>query len=172
MGCGMVRKVDELGRVVIPKEMRRILNIKSGSSIEMSINNNNQVVLEKFFEVSNIYSSAENLANLIFDELSLPCLVCDDEKVIICKGLNKKDFLNKKLLPDFKVNNKSCEVLKEENFLCGQSVNVSNTYFFTITSDGFDSGYVVVVDKDNKLTENSKNNIILLTKFLSSFLKF
>ena len=38
MGCGMVRKVDELGRVVIPKEMRRVFNIKTDSSIEMSIN--------------------------------------------------------------------------------------------------------------------------------------
>ena len=47
MGNGMVRKVDELGRVVIPKEMRRILNIKTGSSIEMFINDQNQVVLKK-----------------------------------------------------------------------------------------------------------------------------
>lgn len=168
---GMVRKVDELGRVVIPKEMRRILNIKPGSSIEMSINNNNQVVLEKFFELSNINSSAETLANLIFDELSLPCLICDDEKVIVCKGLNKKDFLDKKLLPNFTVKNKTCEVLKGGNFLQEQTIS-ANTYFFTITSDGFDSGYVVVLDKDNKVTENTKNNIILLTKFLSSFLKF
>ena len=171
MGCGMVRKVDELGRVVIPKEMRRILNIKSGSSIEMSINNNNQVVLEKFFELSNIYSSAENLASLIFDELSIPCLICDDEKVIICKGLNKKDFLNKKLSDGFSVKNKTCEVVKDANFLDGNTIT-GDTYIFTITSDGFDSGYVVVFDKENKLTESTKNNIMLLTKFLSSFLKF
>ena len=38
MSCGMVRKIDELGRVVLPKEMRRVLNIKTGSSVEMIIN--------------------------------------------------------------------------------------------------------------------------------------
>ena len=46
MGCGMVRKVDELGRVVIPKEMRRVLNIKTGSSVEMFIGENNEVILK------------------------------------------------------------------------------------------------------------------------------
>ncbi len=172
MGCGMVRKVDELGRVVIPKEMRRILNIKSGSSIEMSINDKNQVVLEKFFELSNVFNSAENLANIIFDELNLPCIICDDEKVIISKGVNKKEYLNKKILSNIKIKDNKCEMIKDMPFLEEQS-NISNfTYIFTITSEGFENGFLIILKDESELDDNTKNNIILLTKFLSTLLTF
>ena len=117
MGCGMVRKVDELGRVVIPKEMRRILNIKTGSSIEMFINDNNQVVLKKFSEISNILLFAQNLADVIFDNLNLPCLISDDEKILVVKGLNKKEYLDKKII---QLNNKNCDYFilnNSESFL-------------------------------------------------------
>ncbi len=170
MGCGMVRRVDELGRVVIPKEMRRILNIKSGSSVEMSINDNNQVVLEKFFEINNIYSSAENLANIVYEELQLSCLVCDDEKVIICKGINKKEYLNRAILNQ-KIKNKSCEEFLNTPIINGQISVPEFTYIFTLSSEGVDSGFLIVLC-ENKLEENIKNNIVLLTKFLCSLLKF
>ena len=62
MSCGMVRKIDELGRVVLPKEMRRVLNIKTGSSVEMVINENNKIVISKFSEIENVLSMANNLA--------------------------------------------------------------------------------------------------------------
>lgn len=171
MGCGMVRRVDELGRVVIPKEMRRILNIKSGSSVEMSINDNNQIVLEKFFEINNIYSSAENLANIIYEELLLPCLICDDEKIIICKGVNKKEFLNKSIVQNIKIKNKNCEELTNFNLVQNQVTLFDYTYIFTLTSDGFDSGFLVILSKE-KLSENTLNNVNLLNKFLCSLLKF
>lgn len=170
MGCGMVRRVDELGRVVIPKEMRRILNIKSGSSVEMSINDNNQIVLEKFFEINNIYSSAENLANIIFEELLLPCLICDDEKVIICKGVNKKEYLNKEI-SDQKIKNNNYEELLNTPILLNQVSAPEFTYVFTLSSEGFNNGYLVVFSS-NKLENNTITNINLLTKFLCTLLKF
>lgn len=95
MGCGMVRKVDELGRVVIPKEMRRILNIKTGSSIEMIINDDNEVVLKKFSEMNNIVGYAQTVADILFQEFSIPCLVCDEEKVVCVRGVLKREFLHK-----------------------------------------------------------------------------
>ena len=75
MGNGMVRKVDELGRVVIPKEMRRILNIKTGSSIEMFINDQNQVVLKKFSELENVNSFIETLVKTIYECFNFACFV-------------------------------------------------------------------------------------------------
>ena len=53
-GFGIVRKVDELGRIVIPKEIRKVLDIKTGSSLEISINEEKQLVLEKFSEIDNV----------------------------------------------------------------------------------------------------------------------
>ena len=72
MRSAMVRKVDELGRVVIPKEMRRVLNIKSGSSVELDVNENNEIVLKKFSELSNAAIFAEKLANIVNSTYNIP----------------------------------------------------------------------------------------------------
>ena len=170
MGCGMVRKVDELGRVVIPKEMRRILNIKTGSSIEMSINEKNQVVLEKFSEMSNVLFFADNLISVVYDELKLPCLLTDDEKVLVVKGVNKNNFLDKKLLENFKTKTKNF-YFQEKVFLENQTQTYDGTYIFTITSEGFDNGYLIVFSNE-KINDDQLTTISVLTKFLSNLLKY
>ena len=171
MGCGMVRKVDELGRVVIPKEMRRILNIKTGSSIEMFINDENQVVLKKFSEVSNIIIYAENLAGIIFDSFNLPCLISDDEKIVVCKGLSKKEFLDKNI-PQFNIGSQEFldVLLDEEKFNMLGSTH-AHKYIFAIINEGFESGYVFVFSNE-KLNDVVIKDISLLCKFLGSLLKF
>ena len=172
MGCGMVRKVDELGRVVIPKEMRRILNIKTGSSIEMSINDKNQVVLEKFSELTNAIFFAENLTNIIFDDLKLSCLLTDDEKVIICKGLSKNN-LNKKLIGEINLKNKNHICFdNHEIFFENQEINFDFTYIFPISCEGFDNGFLFVFSNNEHLEENVIKDIQLLTRFLSNILKY
>ena len=89
MDRGLVRKVDELGRVVIPKEMRRVLGISTGSSIEMFINGED-ITLKKFSEIANIMDFAVKTADVIYEKFCLPVLVCDDEKILVAKGTKKK----------------------------------------------------------------------------------
>ena len=172
MGCGMVRKVDELGRVVIPKEMRRVLNIKTGSSVEMFIGENNEVVLKKFSELSNVLMFAENLAETIYDNNNISCLVADDEKVLVCRGVPKKDFLDKKLNLEYLDRNCDFFVLdKNEKILIGQDNLFENNYFFPIYCDGFKCGFIVLLT-DNLLSEENLKNIVLLKNFLSKLLRF
>lgn len=147
MSCGMVRKVDELGRVVIPKEMRRVLNIKTGSSIEMIINDENEVVLKKFSEMNNISNYAEVVADILFEEYNLPCLVCDEDKVIYCKGVSKKEFLNKKKPPENK-----------EWFIC------------PVNFDGFEGGYIMLSHKENDEGKDFEKSVYILSKFLGNIL--
>lgn len=142
MSCGMVRKVDELGRVVIPKEMRRILNIKTGSSIEMIINDENEVVLKKFSEMNNISNYAEVVADILFDEFNVPCLVCDEDNVVFCKGVSKKDFLNKEIPPQ-----------NDEWFVC------------PVNFGGFQGGSIMLQKKRKKRTP-------ILKKLSTYFLNF
>lgn len=166
----MVRKVDELGRVVIPKEMRRVLNIKTGSSVEMFINDFNQVVLKKFSEISNVLLFAENLADVIFDNFKLPCLVADEEKILICKGVSKKEYVNKNL--NFEVQNKQGYfILNKQNFLQDSKNNFEYVYVFNVLCEGFECGFIFLLCNE-KLEQEKINNIILLKKFLSNILQF
>ncbi len=143
----MVRKVDELGRVVIPKEMRRILNIKTGSSIEMTINEQNEMVMKKFSEISNISSSAEVVADTLFSQFSLPVLVCDEDVVVVCRGVAKKEFLGKKMPP------KSTDWLD-----------------FPITVSGFQGGSIMLLNEGKKLDSAAEATLHIFSKFLGNLL--
>lgn len=147
MSCGMVRKVDELGRVVIPKEMRRILNIKTGSSIEMVINDENEVVLKKFSEMNNISNYAEVVADILFDEFNVPCLVCDEDKVVFCKGVSKKDFLNKEIPPQ-----------NDEWFVC------------PVNFGGFQGGSIMLQKKEERADADFEKTVYIFSKFLGNIL--
>jgi len=165
----MVRKVDELGRVVIPKEMRRILNIKTGSSIEMSINSDNQVVLKKFSELANIISMAEALLSVIFDTFDIPCFLCDDERVLCVKGLSKKDYLDKRVCIQ-ELDHNSGEITKLSNIIC-ELRNDDNCTPFKVSSEGYEVGFLILVH-NNKIDCGVKNSIELLLKLFSNLSNF
>ena len=167
MGNGMVRKVDELGRVVIPKEMRRILNIKTGSSIEMFINDQNQVVLKKFSELENVNTFVEALVKTVYDCFNNACFVCDDEKVLSVCGLSKKEYLTKKVISDIKF--KDAQKMFLSDIIEGFDEQ-KNCYVFSIICEGFESGKLVVI-VDN-LEEEKRVSIIVLLKFLCGLLNF
>ena len=157
MSMGMVRKIDELGRVVIPKEMRRVLNIKTGSSVEMVINDEKEVVLKKFYEIDNVLNFASDLCDTIFDKLGLSNIICDEDKIVASKGIKdaKKYF-------DKIVSNKT------NKFVDFDSDN-KNIYIFSIKSDGYEIGRVGIFFKE--IDENKLSKIELLVTFASMFLK-
>ena len=165
----MVRKVDELGRVVIPKEMRRILNIKTGSSIEMSINSANQVVLKKFSELANILSMADALVGVVFDTFSVPCFLCDDESVLCLRGLAKKEFFEKKV-NSINLSQNNCQCILVSSIVCGLQSD-ENCTPFKISSEGFEIGYLVLIH-NSEIEKSVKSSIELLLKLFSNLASF
>ena len=85
---GIVRKVDELGRIVIPKELRKTLNIKNSDDLEITIDNN-KIVLEKFYRLKNL-KEALNFYYSIFEKfLSSRYIITDKENVLLAsKNIN------------------------------------------------------------------------------------
>lgn len=171
---GIVRKLDELGRIVIPKEMRRILNIAVGSSIEMVIDENNEVVLKKFSEVENILPFAQKLADAVNGALFLPALVCDEEKVVACSGVNKKDFLNKKLLlkkGEIAKKNLEGKHCQAESLIHNTQKKFENSAVFAILADGFECGCLIVLS-EKKLSDEDFRLLKLLCAFVSGIVSF
>lgn len=160
MSCGMVRKIDELGRVVLPKEMRRVLNIKTGSSVEMEISNDNRIILSKFSELENVIGMAKCLGELIYEKLNLKCLVCDDDKVIAVCGESKKEYLHKKVL----LNLSKTNLLKIKNFLSVE--NEDEVCVYPIILQGYVKGFIVVWDNNLK-----NENIDILIEYFCCLIK-
>lgn len=77
----IIRKVDDLGRIVIPKELRKKLNIKINDNIEMYIDNNN-IIIRKYSKVLNEKELSIRICSLLSDLTNYNIIITDREKVI------------------------------------------------------------------------------------------
>ena len=148
MNSGIVRKIDELGRVVIPKEMRRTLGINTGSSIEMSVGEEGEVVLKKFSDVSNILPIVDKLAQMVYESFGTSIVITDDKEVLSCRG-TKKDVLGREILLKDAFSAKFGAISSDKVYqtLNGEKV-FNNCYIFPIKNDGFVCGYLCVMSDD------------------------
>jgi AbrB family transcriptional regulator, stage V sporulation protein T len=94
---GIVRRIDDLGRVVIPKEIRRTLRIREGDPLEIFVDRDGEVILKKYSPISELGDFAKEYAEALFDSLGSPILICDRDTVIAVAGVSKKDYLNKSI---------------------------------------------------------------------------
>ena len=78
---GIVRRIDELGRVVIPKEIRKTLRMKEGESLEICTDGD-AVLLKKYSLMNNIVDFAEDYVDALAATAGEPVVICDCEKVV------------------------------------------------------------------------------------------
>ena len=86
---GIVRRIDELGRVVIPKEIRRTQRIKSGDSLEIFTDKNGEVVFKKYSPLAELGEPAALYADVLARRLQCAVLVCDRERVVAAAGAGR-----------------------------------------------------------------------------------
>ncbi len=94
---GIVRRIDDLGRVVIPKEIRRTMRIRDGDPLEIFTGPNEEVVFKKYSPVGEMSSFAVQYADVMARVCGVPVLICDRDHVIAVAGESKKEFLDQRL---------------------------------------------------------------------------
>ncbi|MBU5266104.1 stage V sporulation protein T [Virgibacillus proomii] len=94
---GIVRRIDDLGRVVIPKEIRRTLRIREGDPLEIYVDREGEVILKKYSPINELGHFAKEYAEALFDSLQTPVIISDRDEVIAVAGESKKDYLNKNI---------------------------------------------------------------------------
>jgi len=94
---GIVRRIDELGRVVIPKEIRRTLRIREGEELEIFTDENNTLVLKKFSAVKSLINFAEEYAKAINSTTGHTVLIADKDTYAYAAGNMSKDFRQKQI---------------------------------------------------------------------------
>ena len=96
---GIVRRIDELGRVVIPKEIRRVQHIRSGDSLEIFMEENGEVVFKKYSPLAELGEPAAVYADVLARRLGCGVLVCDREHIVAAAGAGKNELLHRELPP-------------------------------------------------------------------------
>ena len=112
---GVVRRIDDLGRIVIPKELRRSLHIRDGESLEIFVDNE-MIALKKFSSMDDITELSDNLVNTISQNISKNIIVTDRDKVISASN-NAKDYLKNNISKYIEENLNSREIITEKNFV-------------------------------------------------------
>ncbi len=94
---GIVRRIDDLGRVVIPKEIRRVLRIREGDPLEIYTDRNGEVIFKKYSPIGELLSFATQYADTLYKTSSYPVIICDRDSVVASAGVSKKIFSDKKI---------------------------------------------------------------------------
>ncbi|HIZ55592.1 MAG TPA: AbrB/MazE/SpoVT family DNA-binding domain-containing protein [Firmicutes bacterium] len=94
---GIVRRIDDLGRVVIPKEIRRTMRIREGDPLEIYTDNDGEVIFKKYSPIGEISAFAGQYAEVLYKTGNLPAIVCDRDHVIAAAGLPKKEVLERRV---------------------------------------------------------------------------
>lgn len=94
---GIVRRIDDLGRVVIPKEIRRTLRIREGDPLEIFTDREGGVILKKYSPIGELSDFSKEYAESLQQAIGHIVLIADKDAVISASGAPKKDYLEKKV---------------------------------------------------------------------------
>lgn len=159
---GIVRRIDELGRVVIPKELRKTLRIREGDPLEI-FTDKDQLVFKKYSPIATINTFASAVADGIEELTEKTCLITDNDAVIYVSGGRGKDFLGKEISSDMEKalkDRKSLIINKSEGgkiipIISDGNIELENQIVVPIISGGDCFGSVVLFDKDKGARFNS-----------------
>ncbi len=89
---GIVRRIDDLGRVVIPKEIRRTMRIREGDPLEIFTNREGEVIFKKYSAMESMSQKVQVFADALSRATAKPAAVCDRDTVLAVAGIPKKDY--------------------------------------------------------------------------------
>lgn len=110
---GIVRRIDDLGRVVIPKEIRRTMRIREGDPLEIYTDREGGVIFKKYSPVGELGDFASQYAETLYKTSGFPICITDKDSIIAIAGASKKDLIEKPLSSEIE------KVMEEKSsFVC------------------------------------------------------
>jgi len=92
---GIVRRVDDLGRIVIPKEIRRTLKIREGDPLEIYTEKDGGVIFRKYSPMGDLQDFAAQICESIGSNTGLMSAVADRDSIIALSGASKRELIDK-----------------------------------------------------------------------------
>lgn len=150
---GIVRRIDDLGRVVIPKEIRRTLRIREGDPLEIYTATDGEVIFKKYSPVGELSVFAAQYADVLSRISSLPTIICDRDHVIAAAGVSKREFLERRItttLENYMENRRSFAARREDITLVQpiEGIDRNAAVIYPIIAAGDVTGAVVMLMSD------------------------
>ena len=170
---GIVRRVDELGRIVLPREMRKILNVRVGSKLEIGVVDGNKFLLTKYSDMVSLKEYSDAVASAIAVSIEHDVLIYEKKKVL---SSNKKKYINKELSDEVQelIYNKEIVIKKQDDgsemleFFVNGGKDYSCELIVPIIKDGDAIGSIIILCMENKCFDDSSVKICkAFSKYLS-----
>ncbi len=129
---GIVRRIDDLGRVVIPKEIRRTLRIREGDPLEIYTEADGKIVLKKYSPIGELGNFAKEYAEALAQSTGHITCISDKDQIIAVAGGSRKEFLDKSISPTLE------KIIEGRTFFSAQK---KDERFISILSEGTAEGY-------------------------------
>ena len=98
---GIVRRIDDLGRVVIPKEIRRTMRIREGDPLEIYTDSDGEVIFKKYSPIGELSRFATLYIEALVKSTEMPVVICDRDHCIAAGALSKKEVLERRIAGDY-----------------------------------------------------------------------
>ncbi len=122
---GVVRRIDDLGRIVLPKELRRTMRIKEGESLEIYTDGDNKIVLKKYSPVNQMTDFVKEFTESMYTTNKRNIIVTDNEKIVAASGDFNIDLTGKKITKELEERLKNRNTQINNN---GVNLNVCENY--------------------------------------------
>ena len=176
---GVVRRIDDLGRVVIPKEIRKTLRIKEGEPLEIFTDKEGEIILKKYSPIGELSEFATEYAETLAKTTGHIACITDKDTVIAVSGGSKKEYLEQGISPELE------QIMDEkENYTSKENNNVSipitknednskknnAQVVYPIIADGDAIGTVILLSKDEnvKMSEVEQKVVQSAASFLGT----
>ena len=168
---GIIRRIDDLGRIVVPKELRKTLRIKNGDTLEIFVDND-EIVLKKYSPMESIEDAASRFVDSFNQVIRHSVIVTDKDRVIAASGSLKKRYLGKEIteFTERGIERRDSFVERQRKmFSFVDGVEDYGYYSFSsIISEGDTIGSVIIISLDNPIIESEERMAVILSKLLSS----
>ena len=171
---GVVRRVDDLGRIVIPKEIRRTLRIRDGEELEIFVDNED-VVLKKFSKVADLGDVSKKIVDVVSSLVGKTILVTDRDTFITGSGDLKKKYLNKEIsdrIEDIIFNRNAVVQKNIGNIQLVDDFEEMYSYIINpIISFGDVVGTVIVISTNSDISEFDVTIAGMIAQFLGKYVE-
>ena len=172
---GIIRRIDELGRIVIPKEIRKSLRIKEGENLEIFVDNNDNIVLKKYSAIKKLDDLAQELTESINSFVKKNVIITDNDTILAASGAFKKNLLSKPISDELE-----SKIFRREELLERHSKTLSLTLneeieaTYTVSPiivSGDTVGLVMIFSSKEIVDETDFKLVQILSKFLNNHLE-
>ena len=168
---GIVRRIDDLGRIVVPKEIRKVLRIREGDPLEIFTGKEGEIVLKKY---SPMTAFAQQYVEAISQSLGLPVAITDRDSVIAVAGMPKKELMGKELHSELEsvINDRKAIVARKGDakfiHITTDDLDYDGQVVQTIISEGDAVGSVIVIVRDSghRIGEIEQKAAVIAAAFL------